>query len=273
MDDMTRYADPGRCPDCTAPLTQGADTCPGCSLPLRGTLAQELWATLTRADQLLVALRAAVPSPVPVVAAPVPVVAAASAVRPTRSRGLSGASVPQLLLALGALGLLVAALVFLAVTWSVMGVGGRTATMVGLTAVSAAVTALVARRALRGATEAIGLVTSGLLALDVVGADNAGWFGDLTASVLTALVGAVLVVAATAACLGVRATPARRFTSGEVVVGLGWCLVLAGSDLDGPPSAAGALLLTLLVAGGTAAAHRLQLRVAAAVTACVTVLA
>ena len=42
---------------------------------------------------------------------------------------------PKILLALGAGCLLVAALLFLAVTWSVLGVGGRTATLVGFTAI------------------------------------------------------------------------------------------------------------------------------------------
>ena len=286
MDTMTRYADPGRCPDCTELLTQGADTCPHCSLPLRGSLAHELWTTLTRADELLGALRASaaavVASPPAVATVAPPAMGGASpfpaidtgAVRPSRSRQVSGASVPQLLLGLGALCLLVAALVFLAVTWSVMGVGGRTATLVGLTAVAASVTALVAGKALRGATEALGLVTLGLVALDVAGADHARWFGDLAESSFLVVLGAVLVVTATGACLAVRATPARSFTSGEVVAGLGWLLVLAGTvGASTGPSATGALVVTLLTAAGTATAHRLQLELAAVAVGCVTLLA
>src|SRR3712207_4411968 len=156
---MSRYADAGRCPDCAAPLTYDAAACASCSLPLRGPVAHELYLTLAHADQLVAALRAttqpATPQPRPV--------------RARRLTALSGASVPKLLLSLGALCLLVAALVFLAVTWSVMGVGGRTAALVGFTVVAGAVTTVVARRGLRGATEALGLVTLGLVGLDVAG--------------------------------------------------------------------------------------------------------
>ena len=52
-------------------------------------------------------------------------------------------------------------MVFLAVTWSVMGVGGRTATLVGLTLTTGGLTAWAARRGLRGAVESLGLVTPG----------------------------------------------------------------------------------------------------------------
>ena len=121
--------------------------------------------------------RASTPRAVPTTAS-LPAAPATPAHHP-RAR-LSSASVPQILLALGAGCLLVAALVFLAVTWSVMGVGGRTATLVGFTVVAGVLAAWMARRGLRGATEALALVGYGLLTLDVVGADHAGWFGDLS---------------------------------------------------------------------------------------------
>ncbi len=50
-----------------------------------------------------------------------------------RRHGLRPTSVPAILLGLGALCLLVAAVIFLAVAWSWLGVGGRTAVLVGLT--------------------------------------------------------------------------------------------------------------------------------------------
>ena len=272
---MSRYADADRCPDCTSHLPYDAESCPDCRLPLRGPLARDLYLTLQHADALLVALRARIEAPVPA-GVPVEVPPTRSgrsdALPAARSRSMSSASVPQLLLGLGALCLLVAALVFLAVTWSVMGVGGRTATLVGFTAVSGSATALVARKGLRGATEALGLVTLGLVALDVGGADHAGWFGDLAPSAFLVVLGAVLAVSATGACLAVRSTPARSFTGGEVVTGLAFYLVVAGIDLAGS-TASGALLATLLAAAGTVAAHRLGLAVAAVAVACVTGLA
>ncbi len=259
---MSRYADASRCPDCGTPLPDDSVTCPGCSLPLRGPLARELYLTLAHADQVLAALRATLQQPVAAVAGP-PRPARSRAARGTRATALSSASVPQLLLGVGALCLLVAALVFLAVTWSVLGVGGRTATLVGLTTVSASVTAVVARRGLRGATEALGLVTLGLLTLDVAGADSAGWFGDLAPSSFLVVLGAVLAVTATSTCVAVRSTPARTFTSGEVVIGAGWCLLVAGIDQGGSPTpASSALLATLLAAAGAAGSWRLRLSTA-----------
>src|SRR6478672_1621601 len=201
---MTRYADPHRCPDCGASITSADPSCPACALSLRGDVASRLFQTLTLADGLLATLRG---SSVPTVAAAVKVAAAAPApaaapfdpapfpARPIEApprRGLSSASVPKILLALGAGCLLVAALVFLAVTWSVLGVGGRTATLVGFTAISAALTAWMSRRGLRAAAEALALVGYGLPTLDVVGADSAGWFGDLSTAGLVLVVGVVL---------------------------------------------------------------------------------
>ncbi|CAA9326011.1 MAG: hypothetical protein AVDCRST_MAG36-676 [uncultured Nocardioidaceae bacterium] len=289
---MSRYADPRRCPDCAAAITTDDQSCPSCSLPLRGPLAGELYVTLAHADQVLTELRASVQASVQAseqasvqASAPLPAPAlvpyattktpGTAPLRPRapRSTGLSGASVPQLLLGLGALCLLVAALVFLAVTWSVMGVGGRTATLVVFTAVAGTVTALVARKGLRGATEALGLVTLGLVGLDVAGADNSGWFGDLATPSFLVVLGAVLAVSATAACLAVRATASRAFTGGEGVIGLAWFLVTLGVMDGSGSSAAGTLLATLLTAAGTAAAHRLGLLVATLVVAVVTALA
>ncbi|KQP65596.1 SCO7613 C-terminal domain-containing membrane protein [Nocardioides sp. Leaf285] len=97
----------------------------------------------------------------------------------TTGRGLPAWSVPRLLLGLGALCLLVAAVVFLAVTWSALGVGGRTLTLLGLT-VAAGVTAdRLARRGLRVGAESLTVVALGLVVLDTVGALSAGWLGDV----------------------------------------------------------------------------------------------
>ena len=144
---MTRYADPTRCPDCGASITPGSASCPVCALSLRGDTARDLFTTLTRADELLTVLRrASTPRAVPTTAS-LPAAPATPAHHP-RAR-LSSASVPQILLALGAGCLLVAALVFLAVTWSVMGISGRTATLVGFTVVAGVLAAWMARRGLR----------------------------------------------------------------------------------------------------------------------------
>ena len=105
---------------------------------------------------------------------------------------LRGASVPKILLTLGALCLLVAAVTFLAVAWSWLGVGGRTLVLLVLTGVALGGARLFAGRGLRMAGEALTVVGLGLVALDVVGARHAGWLGDLGDAGLVALVGAVV---------------------------------------------------------------------------------
>ena len=283
---MTRYADPHRCPDCGASITSADPSCPACALSLRGDVASRLFQTLTLADGLLATLRG---SSVPTAAAAVKVAAAAPApaaapfdpapfpARPIEApprRGLSSASVPKILLALGAGCLLVAALVFLAVTWSVLGVGGRTATLVGFTAISAALTAWMSRRGLRAAAEALALVGYGLLTLDVVGADSAGWFGGLSDAGVLLVVGAVLIGSGVTGTLVVRRTSASSLTTGEVVAVIGTGLAaLAFSSAEWLPVSPSLVVATLLAAGVAVAARPLRTQVLYLGAAGVTVLA
>src|SRR5215210_4379935 len=108
---MPRYARPNLCPDCRAKLPDNPWTCPSCDLPLHGPLAQELFRTFQHADVLLSRLRteadeaASAPLPVPR-SGPAPQEPVAT---PVRRTGLRTASVPAILLGLGALCLLVAA--------------------------------------------------------------------------------------------------------------------------------------------------------------------
>ena len=241
---MRQFADPSRCPDCRSPLTIGSTTCAECRLELSGSLGLELLATLTRADSLLAQMRQrsqliATAAPAP---RPAPTAAAPYSAPPVRS-----SSVPQILLGLGAVCLLAAALVFLAVTWSVMGVGGRTATLVGFTVTTGALTAWAARRGLRGAAEALGVVTLGLAVLDLYGADNAGWFGELTEAGMTTLVGTALVAGGLAAVSALGRTAAKGFTSGEVAVVLGAALVSIGLASQSWGHDATRLLLALCI--------------------------
>ncbi|HEY0952981.1 SCO7613 C-terminal domain-containing membrane protein [Nocardioides sp.] len=191
---MRRFGDPLVCPDCSARLPLGAQACPACGLGLSGPVASELLATLQNADRLLEQLRAdsaTLPEQAPVTLPP-------PRTRPERPerRGLSHLSVPKILLGLGALCLLVAAVIFLAVAWSWLGVGGRTAVLVGLTVLSGGLGVWFGRHGLRMAAEALTTVALGLLALDVVGADNAGWLGDLSTNGTVCVTGAVVTTAA-----------------------------------------------------------------------------
>lgn len=290
---MAHYADPTRCPDCFARITTTATSCSRCGLPLRGEQAVQLFATLTRADELLVALRrtavrtspsaaAATVDPAGPVAGDLtgPAAAPAGSSPSASSRsgssrsgssgsgssgsglpsGLTVASVPQVLLGLGAACLLVAALVFLAVTWSVLGVGGRTATLVGFTVVAGVLAAGLARRGLRAAAESLTLVALGLLTLDLFGANSAGWLGQPSPAVLLLLAGALLAVTASAAALAVRRTPVGVLTGAEIVAVLGTALLALGVDGLAGPEGALLVLATVLPAVLTLLAHRLRLR-------------
>ena len=219
---MTRYADPHVCPDCSADLPAGVHACPACGLLLRHALSQELFGALQRADLLLGRLRAvsATPAPVATAAPAAPVV---PSIAPRRS-GLRLASVPGVLLGLGALCLLVAAVIFLAVAWSWLGVGGRTAVLVALTAASAALGAGLARRGLRVAGESLSTVALGLLTLDVLGAEHAGWLGLLDYPQTLLAVGLTLLAASLAWTLAqpVLAAP-------QLIAGLGFFTAYVGA--------------------------------------------
>lgn len=287
---MTRYADPERCPDCLSAMPYGASRCPSCGLRLEGPLAAELFVALSTADDLLRRMRVDSVAPVPVTtgagAQPgartgdaggsdlvVPAghgpttrttdlegsetPGAPPARDVSRHGGLSGASVPKILLGLGALCLLVAALVFLAVAWSAMGVAGRTATLVGFTVLAGGLTALVARRDLRAAAESLGVVTLGLLAFDLFGARDAGWFGQIGTSGFLVVLGAVLAVAGAGAARAARRTPVQVLTGAEVIAVLGIATAVGGSTGLGWLTWSSAVTLAVVVTAVVAAAARI----------------
>ncbi len=216
---MPRYADPALCPDCRTALPPQPASCPRCALPLRGPVAVSLLETLTRADLLLGELRASVGSPaVPVApAASWPPARPPQPAQPPRT-GLKGASVPRLLLGLGALCLLVAATTFLAVAWSWLGVEGRTAVLVALSGLTAGTALLLAHRGLRVGADALAAVALGLVALDVVGADRAGWWGGLEPGGFLVVLGLCLLgsgLALSAVDPGRRRSPGPDARSGR----------------------------------------------------------
>ncbi len=213
---MTRYADSSVCPDCSAELVDSPPACPSCGLPLHHPLTRELFATLSRADYLLGQLRHAM--------APVPAAPAGSFVPPMppmpaprvapRRTGMRPTSVPAILLSLGALCLLVAAVIFLAVAWSWLGVGGRTGVLAGLTVTAAGLGVWLTTRGLRVAGEALSTVTFGLLVLDLVGADRAGWLGERTSSELGLILGLSLLTTGLGWSLGQARLAAPQLVSG-----------------------------------------------------------
>lgn len=247
-----RYADPHLCPDCRTALPAGAPVCPTCALLVRHPLAVDLFGTLQRADGTLDRLRAAsdafhaappapvgaaTPGPLAPPVAPAPAERATPAglpsypappLTPPSPAGVSFASVPKILLGLGAFCLLVAAVIFLAVSWSSLGVGGRTAVLAGLTLAAGAAALLLHRVGLRIAGESLVVVALGMLALDVVGAGAAGWFGDAGAAAVTCAAGGVVALAGVALGL-VRVSGQPRLVAPQVIAGLGLVVGYAGA--------------------------------------------
>ncbi|SDS49224.1 hypothetical protein SAMN04488543_1833 [Friedmanniella luteola] len=154
------------CPSCGHPLPPAAPTCPSCALPLSGPLAAELW----RTDQQLLALQRHRGELIgrlrqgadDTLTGP----AAAGAVVAPRT-AWSG---QQVLLGVGALLVLTAAVVFLAVAWSAIGVGGQVAVMALLTAATTAAALRLARRGLTATAQTLAAVAVGLAGVDLAAA-------------------------------------------------------------------------------------------------------
>jgi len=187
------------CPNCSAPLPSAAPSCPACRLPLTGPVATELWQTdqelaalQQRRNSLLGTLRASIPiaaapspdsqpaqqpaghpptDPVPVTAVPVfpgeaPPTTPSRPPRPDRTSWTG----QQLLLGVGALLVVTAAVVFLAVAWSVIGVAGQVAVMGLATAACAAASFGTARRGLRATAETLAVLALALAVVDAAAA-------------------------------------------------------------------------------------------------------
>lgn len=218
-----RYADLRLCPGCRTVLPANPRSCPSCHLPLRDPLIPELFQTFQHADVLLAQLHA---KAVTEESAPAPAVPGESVDPTARRSGLRTASVPAILLGLGALCLLVAAITFLAVAWSWMGVGGRTGVLVGLTVAAGGTGVVLGRRGLRVAAESLTTVALGLVALDVVGAINAGWLGSPDSGASTALVGAGVAVVS-----GAILVARSRLVAPQLGLAVGLTLAFAGVGL------------------------------------------
>lgn len=138
-------------------------------------------------------------------------------------RRLPAASVPVVLLSLGALCLLVAAVVFVAVTWSLLGLTGRTLVLLGFTSLMAVIAVLLTRRSLRGAAETFWLVVAGMLTVDLLAAESAGLAGmdALTWRGTGALVGGALLVLGAGAGAWARRQPVTRLVGMELVAVIG----------------------------------------------------
>lgn len=169
------------------------------------------------------------PTPPAPPAPPLPPYPGTPAAQPART-GVAFASVPKILLGLGAFCLLVAAIIFLAVSWSTLGVGGRTAVLAGLTLAAGTAALHLHRIGLRIAGESLVVVALGMLALDVVGAGAAGWFGDAADGTVVCAAG--LVTLAAGILLGlVRVGGQPRLVAPQVVAGIALVVAYVGAML------------------------------------------
>lgn len=183
-----RYADPLVCPACRQPH-EGCPNCPHCGLELSGHTARQIWFSLEQVDALLAAtpVRPVAAEPVSVPSAPSPVgqFEPASTAPPVwapaqwthadpsspspvghPTSAPPSVSAGTVLLGLGALSLLVAAVIFITVSWSALGVGGRAMVLLGATAVAAGLAVWADARRLRASAETLWLLAFGLFVLD-----------------------------------------------------------------------------------------------------------
>ncbi|HEX5524499.1 MAG TPA: hypothetical protein VFX53_13700 [Pedococcus sp.] len=228
------------CPSCQIPLPAGgASECPACHLPLTGPVAARLWevdqslATLTRERASLLATLRRGPA------------AALTPEAGAREAGPPGQTVPpqpgrghrprwsgqQVLLGVGVLLVLVAALVFIAVAWDRIGVLGQVLAMAILTGVTAYGAMRLSRHHLGSSAEALATLTGGLLLLDVSAARSLGLgsLEDVDLRTYTALTG--LAVAVVLAALHAADTRIRAFAVVSLLAAsVSWAAVLAWAD-------------------------------------------
>lgn len=238
------------CPSCGFLLTARAAECPRCRLPLTGPVALALWQTdqqlaalQLRRTELLAELRASAGEPAGTPAGSDPSAEPVLARTPAEPR-YSG---QQLLLAVGALLVLTAAVVFLAVTWSAIGVLGQVAVMAAATTAAGVGALQLSRRRLAATAQTLAVLTVGLAVLDVGAAytlDLAG-LGRLDEDVYACLASALL--AAVFAALAWRDHRLWAFSIAAVVAAAAVPLfVLAATD---SPEVVVALVCALTTAG------------------------
>lgn len=177
---MTTSA-PLPCPNCGAALDLSRTACLHCGLSIQGPQAARLW----QVDQQIGALRheraqlisSLLRSPQPVPGgAPAPVVPGFQpGAYPAPPARTSMPSAQQLLLGLGALLTLSAAIFFGWVVWMIVGIWGQALILVGLTALAATGAVLATRHRLPAAAETAAVIASGLTVIGLW----AAWSLDL----------------------------------------------------------------------------------------------
>lgn len=204
------FADPHVCPSCKGSI-DGEIRCPDCHLNLSSPASRRLWQTLLQADSLLLEARRESSATVvqdspqgtlPPLPVPGPRIQAGSAAPAHRW------STGSIILGLGALCLLVAAVVFITVSWDVLGATGRTLVLLVITTAMAFAASWSTHARLRASSEALWTVFFGLVAIDFFAARAYGLLGlDSFSDEQSALVfGILAAVLGGAIALGSRKT-------------------------------------------------------------------
>jgi len=259
------------CPVCGAVATLVAP-CPGCArapdpvaaevIRLDGEIrtlagrveqARRTWAEASvalreahlRRHQVAAQVRAAAPLPTAGLAVPAGQPAAAlPPIRPARPE-TSTRTVQNVLFVLGGLLLGTAAVVFTAVAWATVGVGGRAAILAGITALVLSLPLLAARRGLRATAETFAAVGLLLVILDGYAVRHVDLFGtaDLPAARYAAVVCAVTSLTAAGYRLLTRLAAS---TFAALLAAQPVAVLLAA---DSAPDSAGWTLVLLATAG------------------------
>ncbi len=282
---MGRYVTPGRCLDCQTLLPAASPVCPACGLPQTGPHANTLRTRLEQADVTLARLRrssAWAPDPAVVApGAPHPSVAPDRPLSPsmepmspyapllppmepkTRGRTLPAVSTPMILLGLGALCFLVAAIVFVTVNWSDLSLAAKAAILLGITALIGAAGVVSLKRGLRGSSETFSTLFAVFVVLDFISA----WVGDLAGVESLSLsaartIGGVLAVASGVGWAVFAQRSAVKTLIGVQIVaalGFGWLCAVTFDQLEWRTEYV-ALALTVVTCGLAWAASRLSLK-------------
>lgn len=236
------------CPSCGTPLRYGEPSCAQCHLPLTGPVASRLWQVdqqlaelqVERAE-LLTRLRSNVD---PETIDSPTVGPDASPAPPARER--PSLSAQQILLGGGVALVLVAAVVFLAVTWSLMGVAGQVAVMVVLTVASATASLTLARRGLRATAESVAVMALGLAVLDAYAARTLDLAGLASVDASGYLAVSATIICAGSVLLARRPVALRSYVYGALLA----AAVVPAAALSALSSPPRSLTVAVLAAAG-----------------------
>lgn len=273
------FFDPLTCPVCTVALPPRPLRCPACGVGLTGPTVAELVTTLRRADDLVGRMRAEVAVAASSPAAHLPP-QLPQPLQPGRSTGPSptgpppagpsftgprpdgpptgpvparswfaGRSVGVILLILGALCVLAAGVVFVAVAWIDLPLAARALILVVITASFGLFAQLALQRGLQATAEAMSAIACGMFVLDLSAARRTGLPGlaDLAAAPYEIVAGTLLVAVAGAAALAVRSQRHWLWTL-DAVAALGMARAAVGA-LPAGGSGVDLWSVTVVVAG------------------------